>query len=589
MDRRMLINAVHSEECRIAIVDGASLFELEIESDLGRKLKGNIYKAKIARIEPSLQAAFVDIGTDRNGFLQINDVHPSYFRKNGQSERRPSHRISIQDVLEPGQELVVQVVKEERDLKGATLTTYLSLPGRYVVVMPGSDRGGVSRRIDGDHRMRLKKLAQELEVPSGIGLIVRTAGLDRSLSELSRDLALQLKLWERILSDSQTAQCPTVLFKENDLATRVIRDYFTPEIREILIDDPETFQRVKEFVGQVMPRYRSRIHLYEDKDPLFAHYNIDQQITDALSSEVKLRSGGSIVIESLEALVAIDVNSGKATAGESIEETAYKTNLEAADEVARQLRLRDLGGLVVIDFIDMMNPRHKATVEKALEKAVEDDKARVEVGRISKFGLLEMSRQRLRAPLSSQSHIKCPACRGLGELKNPELVALEALRKIQAAVVVGQVVLVKARLGPAAAMFLLNRKKGELARLESEYKVEIYILADGRLRADEYEFEMETARERANKEKREFEKEVQEKAPEAEDEPKVLDTSESELPPARPQPPKEASGKDKVKRGKPKALSDTDSEPEDLGDESFDDEEPDLDSDEDEALPPENG
>jgi len=575
----MLINAVHSEECRIAIVDGANLFELEIESDLGRKLKGNIYKAKIARIEPSLQAAFVDIGTDRNGFLQINDVHPSYFKRNGYGERRPSHRISIQDVLEPGQELVVQVVKEERDLKGATLTTYLSLPGRYIVVMPGSDRGGVSRKIDGEQRLRLRKLTRELEVPSGIGLIVRTAGLDRSLSELSRDLSLQLKLWERILSDSQNAQCPTLLFKENDLATRVIRDYFTPEIREILIDERETFQRVKEFVGQVMPRYRSRIHLYEEKDPLFAHYNIDQQITDALSSEVKLKSGGSIVIESLEALVAIDVNSGKATAGESIEETAYKTNLEAAEEVARQLRLRDLGGLVVIDFIDMMNPRHKAAVERALEKSVEDDKARVEVGRISKFGLLEMSRQRLRAPLSSQSHVKCPACRGLGELKNPELVALEALRKIQAAVVVGQVVLVKARLAPAAAMFLLNRKKGELARLESEYKVEIYILADGRLRADEYEFEMETAKERATKEKREFEQEVQKKTPEEEEnEPKVLDTSESD---------------ERTRRATPKSF-----EPED-GDESeeFDEEDSDLeqesgeedDTDDEEVSTPENG
>lgn len=490
MDRRMLINAVHPEECRIAIVEGNNLVELEIESHVGKKLKGNIYKAKISRIEPSLQAAFVDIGTQRNGFLQINDIHPAYFRK----EIPAGGRVLIQDVLRPDQELVVQVVKEERELKGATLTTYLSLPGRYVVLMPGSDRGGISRKIsDAEQRKRLKNLARELEMPAGMGMIIRTAGLDRSQSELSRDLALQLKLWETIVTGSQTASCPSTLYKESDLATRVVRDYFTPDIREIITDDPDTFQRVKDFVGQVMPRYRSRVKLYEGKEPLFSHYDIDGQVSDTLHSEVKLKSGGAIVIDSMEALVAIDVNSGKATAGESIEETAYKTNLEAADEIARQLRLRDLGGLVVIDFIDMMDRRHKALVERRIRAAVKLDKARIEIGRLSKFGLMEMSRQRLRASLSSQSHLKCPQCQGSGQIKNPELVALEALRKIQAAVVVGHVSLVKARLSPAAALFLLNMKKEELFRLESDYNVHIYILADGRLRPDEYEFEMESS------------------------------------------------------------------------------------------------
>lgn len=491
MDRRMLINAAHSEEIRIAIIEGSDLSELEIESNIGKKLKGNIYKAKISRIEPSLQAAFIDIGTQRNGFLQINDVHPSYF--SGEPPKGRS-RPNIQDVLSPGQELIVQVVKEERDLKGATLTTFLSLPGRYVVLMPGSERGGISRKIsDSEQRLRLRKLARELEMPDGMGMIVRTAGLDRSQSELTRDLSLQLKLWEQILRDAQSAPCPTPLYEENDVATRVIRDYFTPEVREIIIDNESTYHRVKQFVEQVMPRYRSRVRLYEKKEPLFSSYGIDEQVASTFEPEVKLKGGGVIVIDPLEALVAIDVNSGKATGGENIEETAYLTNLEAADEVARQLRLRDLGGLIVIDFIDMIDRKHRDAIERRLEQAVRNDKARVELGRLSKFGLMEMSRQRLRAPLSSASSIQCPNCRGSGRIRNHELVALEALRKIQAAVIVGHVKVVKARLSPGPALFLLNNKKGELVALEKDYGTEIYILADGRLRPDDLQFEMESA------------------------------------------------------------------------------------------------
>ncbi|MFO0415793.1 MAG: Rne/Rng family ribonuclease, partial [Pseudomonadota bacterium] len=405
-------------------------------------------------------------------------------------------KVRIQDVLEPGQELVVQVVKEERDMQGATLTTYISLPGRYLVIMPGSDRGGISRKIhDNEQRLRLGRLSRELEVPVGIGMIIRTAGLDRSQSELSRDLSLQLKLWESILLANQTAKAPTLLFKDNDLTTRVIRDYFTPDVREILIDDPKTFHNVKEFVGQVMPRYRSRIKLYEEPGPIFTQHGIDQQVQDALSREVKLPSGGAIVIEQLEALVAIDVNSGKATDTANIEETAYKTNLEAAEEVARQLRLRDLGGLIVIDFIDMADKRHRASVERKLQDCVSSDKARIELGKLSKFGLLEMSRQRLRSSLISHSHIRCDHCLGNGQIKNPELVALEALRKIQAAVIVGQVRKVKARLPSMPAFFLLNNKRADIAGLEAEHKVQILILPDGRLRPDEYEFEMEGVKE----------------------------------------------------------------------------------------------
>lgn len=492
MDQRMIINAVHPEECRIAIVEGSALAELELESNVGKKAKGNVYRGRISRIEPSLQAAFVDIGTSRNGFLQINDVHPSCFKNNPPR----SGKVRIQDVLEPGQELVVQVVKEERDMKGATLTTYLSLPGRYLVIMPGSDRGGISRKIsDSDQRVRLRRLSRELEVPAGIGMIIRTAGLDRSQSELSRDLSLQLKLWESILAANQNAPAPSLLYKDNDLATRVIRDYFTPDVREIIIDDEETYQTVKEFVGQVMPRYRSRVRLYDGEQPIFTHHGIDQQVQDTLAREVKLKSGGSIVIEQLEALVAIDVNSGKATDTSNIEDTAYKTNLEAADEVARQLRLRDLGGLIVIDFIDMIDKRHRAAVERRLQDAVANDKARIELGRLSKFGLLEMSRQRLRASLTSHAHIRCEHCHGTGDIKNPELVALEALRKIQAAVVVGHVAKVKARLPSVPAFFLLNNKRGFIADLEKEHGVQVLILPDGRLRPDEYEFEMEGVRE----------------------------------------------------------------------------------------------
>jgi ribonuclease E len=495
MEQRMLINAVHPEECRIAIIEGSDLAELEIESNVGKKAKGNIYRGRISRIEPSLQAAFVDIGTSRNGFLQINDVHPSCFRDRSGGR---GGKVRIQDVLEPGQELVVQVVKEERDMKGATLTTYISLPGRYLVIMPGSDRGGISRKIhDNEQRLRLTRLSRELEMPVGIGMIIRTAGLDRSQSELSRDLSLQLKLWESILSANQTARAPALLYKDNDLTTRVIRDYFTPDVREILIDDPKTFHNVKEFVGQVMPRYRSRIKLYEEPGPIFTHHGIDQQVHDALSREVKLPSGGAIVIEQLEALVAIDVNSGKATEGANIEETAYRTNLEAAAEVARQLRLRDLGGLVVIDFIDMSDKRHRAAVERKLQDCVGSDKARIELGKLSKFGLLEMSRQRLRSSLTSHSHIRCDHCVGTGQIKNPELVALEALRKMQAAVIVGQVKKVKARLPSMPAFFLLNNKRADIAGLESEYGVQILILPDGRLRPDEYEFEMEGVKEPA--------------------------------------------------------------------------------------------
>ena len=497
MERYMLINAVHPEECRIAIIEGNKPIELEIESNAGKKLKGNIYKAKIARVEPSLQAAFVDIGAERNGFLQINDIHPSYFKK-GYVKKKSVSQIKIQDVVEAGQEIIVQVVKEERDLKGATLTTYLSLPGRYVVLMLGNDKGGVSRKGSQDERSRLKKLTQDMELPDGMGIIIRTTGLDRSHSELSRDLSLQLELWNKIQNKAKESSCPTILYTDGNFATRVIRDYFTPIVREIVIDNPNTYELVKEFVQEVMPRYRSRVKLYNHPEPLFTHYNIEDSVIETFEREVRLPSGGSVVIEPVEALVAIDVNSGKGTDGEGIEDTAFRTNLEAAECIASQLRLRDLGGLIVIDFIDMLDKRHRVEIEKKMREVTKDDKARIEVGTLSRFGLLEMSRQRIRASLASQSHITCQACKGTGKIRNPELIALEVLRKIQAAVILGNVSLVQVRLSTAPAIFLLNNKKKELSRLEAEYEVRILIVPDARLRMDEYELEMKAHQDEDN-------------------------------------------------------------------------------------------
>jgi ribonuclease E len=521
MERRMIINSLYAEECRIAITEGERLVELEIESGSLKKLKGNIYKGVISRIEPSLQAAFVDFGTNKNGFLQINDIHPSYFKSEVGGNRkvsefntekkpipeksaslkpplRPSSpnrrsQISIRDLLVPGQELVVQVVKEERDMKGATLTTYLSLPGRYVVLMPGSERGGISRKInDTEQRKRLKQLTQDFELPSGVGVIIRTAGLDRSQTDLSRDLSLQLKLWERLLKDSIQTSGPTLLYKESDLATRVVRDYFSPDIREIIVDKEETYNQVKQFVGQVMPRYRSRVKLFDKFEPIFSHFKIEDEVNQTYHRTVQLPSGGAIVFDPLEALVAVDVNSGKSTGQENIEETAFQTNIEATREIARQLRLRDLGGLIVVDYIDMSDPKHRAAVEREIRTAVKEDKARIEVGQLSKFGLLEMSRQRLRASLSSQSHSKCSSCHGLGIMKNPDLVALEALRKVHGAAATGEVSSIRIRLPAHSALFLLNVKKKEIVELEERFGATVTIIADGRLKGDDYEFEIES-------------------------------------------------------------------------------------------------
>lgn len=491
MNKLMVINSSQFEEVRIAIIsENGDLLEFETESTGTTKLKGNVYKAKILRLEPSLQAAFVDIGSNRNGFLQITDIHPSYFPPEIDSKSR---NVNIADILKQGQNIVVQVLKEERDLKGATLTTHISLPGRYTVLIPGNDKSGVSRRINHvEQRRRLKLIANELEIPAGVGIIIRTAGLDRSLSDLSRDISIQLKVWQTIIdAQHKSADSPRLLYREGNLASRVIRDYFTPDVREILIDDEQTYEEVKSFVGQVMPRYRSRVKNYTSPTPIFSHFDIESAIATTMKPKVNLPSGGSIVIEQLEALVAIDVNSSRSKTGENIEQTAYLTNLEAAKEISRQVRLRDLGGLVVVDFIDMSSKKNRANVEKALRTEFEDDKAKTEFGKISKFGLLEMSRQRLRGSLASQSYAACPHCRGQGRVRVPELVALEILRKLQTDAIrrKKEGVSIVLKTSVTIALHLLNCKRREISEIESLHEIEIKVIPDETILEGEYKVE----------------------------------------------------------------------------------------------------
>ena len=491
---RMLINAQHREECRVAVAQDDQLLELEVERADQVQLKGNIYKAPITRIEPSLQAAFLDIGSNRNGFLQINDINQSYFSDWPPDEvngRLP--RPHIQDVLNSNQELVVQVVKDERAAKGATLTTNLSIPGRYLVLMVGNQRGGVSRKIvDEGQRSRLRGAVRDLVIPPGMGVIVRTAGINKGTAQLQADLDALLETWHEVIEKSLIPGGPVLLYKESDLAIRTIRDYLTQEIDEILIDDKTAYEDTLKFVTRVMPNFESKILHYDEDLPLFSKYHLDSQIEETDFTEVTLPSGGSIVINSTEAVVAIDVNSGRSTSQSDVEETAFATNKEAAVCIAKQLRLRDLGGLVVIDFIDMADRRHKHTVEKVLRDAVNNDKAKVEIGRISKFGLLEMSRQRLKSSLVSQSHSVCPHCDGRGRVKTAESAALEALRKIQSAVFAGGMKQIRIHMAPAAALLLLNEKRHVLTEFENRSKTKIVVYADGRMKPEEYKLELVT-------------------------------------------------------------------------------------------------
>ncbi|WP_118883008.1 Rne/Rng family ribonuclease [Neisseria meningitidis] len=480
--KRMLFNATQAEELRVAIVDGQNLLDLDIETLGKEQRKGNIYKGIITRIEPSLEACFVDYGTDRHGFLPFKEVSRSYFRD------YEGGRARIQDVLKEGMEVIVQVEKDERGNKGAALTTFISLAGRYLVLMPNNPRGGgVSRRIEGEERQELKAAMAELDIPNGMSIIARTAGIGRSAEELEWDLNYLKQLWQAIEEAGKAHHDPYLLFMESSLLIRAIRDYFRPDIGEILVDNQEVYDQVAEFMSYVMPGNIGRLKLYEDHTPLFSRFQIEHQIESAFSRSVSLPSGGAIVIDHTEALVSIDVNSARATRGSDIEDTAFKTNMEAAEEVARQMRLRDLGGLVVIDFIDMENPKHQRDVENVLRDALKKDRARVQMGKLSRFGLLELSRQRLKPALGESSHVACPRCAGTGVIRGIESTALHVLRIIQEEAMKDNTGEVRAQVPVDVATFLLNEKRAELFAMEERLDVNVVLIPNIHLENPHYE------------------------------------------------------------------------------------------------------
>ncbi|GLR75045.1 ribonuclease E [Aliivibrio sifiae] len=482
--KRMLINATQKEELRVALVDGQRLFDLDIESPGHESKKANIYKGKITRIEPSLEAAFVDYGADRHGFLPLKEIAKEYFPQGYTYQGRPN----IKDVLKEGQEVIVQVEKEERGNKGAALTTFISLAGSYLVLMPNNPRaGGISRRIEGEERTQLKAALSTLELPQGMGLIVRTAGVGKSAEELEWDLNVLLNHWEAVKHASESNQAPFLIHQESNVIVRAIRDYLRRDIGEILIDSPTIFDRARQHIQLIRPDFLSRVKLYEGEVPLFSHYQIESQIESAFEREVRLPSGGSIVIDPTEALTSIDINSARATKGGDIEETALNTNLEAADEIARQLRLRDLGGLVVIDFIDMTPVRHQREVENRMREAVRMDRARVQIGRISRFGLLEMSRQRLSPSLAEASHHICPRCTGTGVVRDNESLALSVLRLIEEESLKDNTTQVLAVVPVAIASYLLNEKRRSVQHIEKFHSVRVIIVPNSDMETPHFE------------------------------------------------------------------------------------------------------
>lgn len=479
--KRMLFNATQSEELRVAIVDGQKLIDLDIEHAGKEQRKSNIYKGVITRIEPSLEAAFVDYGMDRHGFLPFKEVARSYYKEGTDGRAR------IQDALKEGQELIVQVDKDERGNKGAALTTFISLAGRYLVLMPNNPRGGgVSRRIEGEDRDELRDVIAQLEVPKGMSIIARTAGIGRNAEELQWDLNYLTQLWTAIDGASAMQAGAYLIYQEGSLVIRAIRDYFSSDIGEILIDTPDIYEQAVQFMNHVMPGNVSRVKLYQDEIPLFTRFQIEHQIESAFAREVRLPSGGAIVIDHTEALVSVDVNSGRATRGSDIEHTAFNTNMEAAEEVARQLRLRDLGGLVVIDFIDMESQRNQREVENALRDALHFDRARVQTGKISRFGLLELSRQRLRPSLGETNHIPCPRCHGTGHIRGIESTALHILRITQEDAMKDNSAIIQVQLPVEVATFLLNEKRADIHKIEQRMGVEVVLIPNIHLETPNY-------------------------------------------------------------------------------------------------------
>ncbi|MDX1633401.1 MAG: Rne/Rng family ribonuclease [Marinobacter sp.] len=483
--KRMLINATHPEELRVALVDGQRLFDLDIESSSREQKKSNIYKGRITRVEPSLEAAFVDYGADRHGFLPLKEIAKEYFRKSpGQIEGK----VNIKEVVSEGQEVIVQVDKEERGNKGAALTTFISLAGRYLVLMPNNARaGGISRRIEGDERAQLKDAMNGVQVPKSMGIIVRTAGIGRTSEELQWDLDYLVQFWEAITQAAGERKAPFLIHQESNVIIRAVRDYLRQDIGEVLIDSDVVYEDVLNFVRAVMPSFENKIKLYQDEIPLFSRYQIEGQIETAFQREVKLPSGGSIVIDPTEALVSIDINSSRATKGHDIEETALQTNLEAAEEIARQLRLRDMGGLIVIDFIDMTPAKHQREVEQKVREALELDRARVQVGKISRFGLLEMSRQRLRPSLGETRSEVCPRCNGQGTIRGIESLALSIMRLIYEESSKDKTGEVRAIVPIPVATFLLNEKRKQIADIEADQEVTILVIPAPHLDTPHYE------------------------------------------------------------------------------------------------------
>lgn len=480
--KRMLINATQEEELRVAIVDGQKLYDLDIEVDSSQQKKANIYAGKITRVEPSLDAAFVDYGAERHGFLPLKDISRVYFSK----EPEPGSRINIRQVLKEGQDIVVQIEKDERGNKGAALTTFISLAGRFIVLMPNNPRGGgVSRRIAGEDREEIRRVQRELDIPQGMSCIVRTAGIGRSIEELNWDLEYLKGVWKSITDVVLTNQ-PFLIYQDSSPVVRALRDHFSADIGEINIDDPQTYQEAREFVEQAMPHNLSKLKEYRDDVPLFTRFQIESQIESAYSHTVNLPSGGSIVIDHTEALVSIDINSARATKGQDIEATALATNLEAADEIARQMRLRDLGGLLVIDFIDMGPNRNQREVENRFRQAVRTDRARVQTGRISRFGLLEMSRQRLRRSLGESAHQVCPRCSGSGSVRSVESLALAILRLVGEEARKERTSKVICELPVAVATFLLNEKREWIQSIEERTGVQLLLVANPDLETPNY-------------------------------------------------------------------------------------------------------
>lgn len=482
--KRMLINASHTEEIRVAMVDGQRLYDLDIENRTREQKKSNIYKGKITRIEPSLEAAFVDFGAERHGFLPLKEISREYFKK-----KAPENgRLRIADVVKEGQEVLVQVEKEERGSKGAALTTFISLAGRYLVLMPNNPRaGGISRRIEGSDRADLREAMRDLQIPEGMGAIVRTAGIGRAAEELQWDLDYLLQLWGTITDEAKGAKAPHFLFQESNVIVRAIRDYLRQDVGEVIVDNEDAYALAAAFIGTVMPDFKSKVKFYQDEIPLFNRYQIENQIQTAFEREVALPSGGSIVIDITEAMVAIDINSARATKGGDIEATAYNTNIEAADEIARQLRLRDVGGLIVIDFIDMLNNRNQKSVENKMRDALEIDRARVQVGRISRFGLMEMSRQRLRPSLEETMSKVCPRCNGQGTIRGTRSLALSILRLVEEEAQKDYSREVRAVVPVAVATFLLNEKRSEIGAIESRNGIKITVLPNTEMETPNFE------------------------------------------------------------------------------------------------------